>query len=300
MSASNTPINSPVPTQDKVEKKPRAPILPAKFSKFIHFGYWFMNQLNDDPDAPAVDEALFVEKLNLFADVESQQTFVQSFFDDAKDVNQTIRGLVKQKNKDLVKAAKAAAKPVKEKVPRKKNDKKVKESSTEDSFVNEMVQLANGDLPSDNPPPSKVDKVEPDKVVKEPKVKADKADKEPKVKESKVKADKVKESKGDKVKETKVKETKVKESKVKESKVKETKVKETKADKVKEPKADKAKAKNSKANSDYNPDSPDDLTQVSILNLNGLQYLIDDNNLVYHFQNHSLLGSFDPINNAII
>jgi len=291
MSASNTPINSPVPTQDKVEKKPRAPILPAKFSKFIHFGYWFMNQLNSDPDAPAVDETLFIEKLNLFSDVESQLTFVQAFFDDAKDINKTIRGLVKQKSKDLAKATKLASKP-KDKIPRKKVDKKIKQSSPEDSFVNEMVQLANGDdIPSldSNLNVDKKTTLDKVKVDKEVKVKVDKEVKVKVDKEVKVKVDK--ETKLDKVNVDK--EVKVKVDKVKVEK--EVKVKEVKVDKevkVKEP-----KAKTTKVNLDP---SPDDLTQVSILNLDGVQYLIDDHNLVYHFQNHSLIGSFDPSSNAII
>ena len=65
MSATSTPVNK----AEVKEKKPRTPTLPAKFGKFIQFGYWFMLKLNQDLQAPAVDETLFIEKINLFADV---------------------------------------------------------------------------------------------------------------------------------------------------------------------------------------------------------------------------------------
>ena len=214
MSATSTPVTK----AEVKEKKPRTPTLPAKFGKFIQFGYWFMLKLNQDVQAPAVDETLFIEKINLFADVESQQAFVQEFFDQAKDINKNIRQLVKDRNKEAIKANKLAIKaqakalsnankPTKEKNTKEKNTKEKKPRvkkdkpahSSEDAFVNEIVQIAN---------------------------------------------------------------------------------------------AKPKKNKNNKEN--------DDNTQVSVLNLNGTQYLIDDNNRVYHFNNHSIIGIFDPNNHTII
>jgi len=261
-----------VPKVEVKEKKPRTPTLPAKFGKFIHFGYWFMQKLNEDPDAPAVDEALFIEKLNLFADVDSQQAFVQAFFDESKDVNKNIRQLVKDRNKEALKAAKAeakaAAKPKKEpkeKKPRAKKEKPV--ASSEDAFVNEMVQLANG-------PPKPIK----EKPVKETKEKPLNETKEKPLKETKEKP--VKETKEKSVKETK------------EKSVKETKEKPIKEKSVKQ--------KPSKLNSNNDNLNHDDNTQVSVLNLNGQQFLVDDQLNVYHFTNHSRIGTFDPNNNAII
>ena len=269
------------------EKKPRTPTLPAKFGKFIQFGYWFMKRINSlDENVPAVDEDLCIEQLNVFSDIDSQQAFVQAFFDDSKDIAKTIRTSIQQKKKDEVKAAKAQAKAdakaqsksdTKEKKPRQKKEKvddaaadesdsdkkkprgrkpKAKVLTSEDAFVNEMVQLATVDkIPTPVPSPSKESKAPKTKDLKV------KETKEPKVKEPKV---------------NEVKEVKVKEAK--EPKVKETKVKETKAKK---------------------PAQDSDQTAVSVLNLNEKQYLIDDNNQVYDFQTHLPLGTFNPNNNTI-
>jgi len=271
------------------EKKPRTPTLPAKFGKFIQFGYWFMKRINSlDENVPAVDEDLCVEQLNLFGDVESQQAFVQSFFDDSKDIAKTLRGIIQQKKKDEVKAAKLAAKEqaksekasTKEKKPRAPRQKKEKTDddaavdvadadadkkkprgrkpkakvlSSEDAFVNEMVQLANGEtdtIPTPVPSPAK---------------------------DTKTKEVKTKEPKEVKVKEVKTKEPK-------EVKTKEVKTKEPKEVKV------KTKTKDSKTN----PSQNDEQTSVSVLNLHNKQYLIDDLNLVYDFHSHELIGTFNP------
>jgi len=265
-SAASTPAS--VPKAEVKVKKPRTPTLPAKFGKFIQFGYWFMQKLNDDHDAPAVDESLFIEKINLFSDVDSQQSFVQQFFDESKDVNKTIRQLIKDRTKESTKAAKAAAreqakadkktnKPTepKEKKPRVKKDKPA--ASSEDAFVNEMVQLANGT--TDVIPNAE----KPAKPTKETKPKAEKP-----TKETKPKAEKP---------------------------TKETKPKAEKPNKETKPKAEKPN-KETKANH-----TPSELnTEVSVLNLNDQQFLIDDLLNVYHFQNHSFIGKFDPNLNAII
>ena len=262
-----------VPKAEVKAKKPRTPTLPAKFGKIIQFGYWFMQKLNDDADAPAVDEELFIEKINLFSDVDSQQSFVQEFFDQSKDVNKTIRQLIKDRTKEATKAAKAAARELakadkkakkptepKEKKPRVKKDKPV--ASSEDAFVNEMVQLANGTT-QDKPHVEKVTK-----PTKETKPKVEKETK-PKVEtETKPKAEKP---------------------------TKETKPKAEKPNKETKPKANKP-TKETKANH-----TPSQLnTEVSVLNLNDQQFLIDDLLNVYHFQNHSFIGKFDPNLNAII
>ena len=267
--------------KDVKEKKPRTPTLPAKFGKFIQFGYWFMKRINSlDENVPAVDEDLCIEQLNVFSDIESQQAFVQGFFDDSKDIAKTIRTAIQQKKKDEVKAAKAQAKAdakaqTKEKKPREKKEKavvadesdsdkkkprgrkpKAKVLTSEDAFVNEMVQLATTDkIPTPVASPTKETKPAP------------------KVKELKVKELKVKDDKPVKVKEEKP------------VKVKETKVKDKVKDKVKETK---------------NKTSPnDDQTAVSVLNLNDKQYLIDDQNLVYDFHTHQPIGTFNPNNLTI-
>jgi DNA-binding protein H-NS len=246
-----------------------------------------MKQLNDDTDTPAVDETLFIEKIHLYSAVDEQQTFVQGFFDDSKDIAKTIRQTIQQKKKDEIKAAKLVLKEQtkasnkSEKKPRQKKDKtdqpdvaetddqkkprgrkpKAKVLSSDDAFVNEMVQLANGQdqIPSPTPAAattpvkSKKEKEVKEKVVKEPKEKV------------------------------------VKEKVVKEKVVKEPKEKVVKEKVVKEPK-EKAPTPSPQTN---------DQTPVSILELNGKQFLIDDLYNVYNFESHEKIGTFNPNNKTI-
>jgi len=259
-----------------VEKKARAATLPAKYAKFIQFGFWFLKKLNENSDVPAIDEALFNEKLKLFAEVDEQQAFVQEFFDASKDMNKDIRLLLLQRKRDAAKAAKAEARatakaeakaakaidapPKKPRAPRQKKEAsddevvakkpptkgKKKVLKSDDAFVNEMVQLANGDTTSNDLLPT-------EQPVETPKVEKPKAEKPPKVQKTKAE----------------------------------------KPPKVDKPKANKKTDKNK-------PDDPSDNLQVSILNLNDKQYLIDDDNNVYDFNSHDICGKFDPSNQTLV
>jgi hypothetical protein len=152
---------------DDNAKKARKPTLPAKFAKFIQFGFFFMKELNDsrllNGQDPIVDEALFMDELRVFADVDSQKEFVQKYFDGAKENAKTIRKLIADKKKAEAKANK----PVKERKPRAKknvdgvvddipgatamsNDKtktkgKAKTKASDGDLVAELVGLANAD-----------------------------------------------------------------------------------------------------------------------------------------------------------
>jgi hypothetical protein len=293
-----------------VEKKVRVPTtLPAKYGKFIQFGYYFMNKLNavedeEDSSVPIVDEKLFLEKLRIYDTLENQQALVQEFFDSSKTINQNLRKMMMQHKRDIAKQNK----PIKEKKtrqPRQKKEvvqeegteqlpkekktrvKKVKAPTTEDQLVNELVQLASQqDLPQQI-----VTAVEQPLSAKKDSAKKDSAKaavsellqtvapipvKEPKVKE--VKEPKVKE-----VKEPKAKE--VKEVKAKEVKVKEVKVKEVKEPKVKEPKVKEVK------DTTVTPTEEDEELQVSVFEYNLQKYLIDDLNNVYDFHSQDKIGT---------
>jgi len=109
MSAS-TPI-SPVPLDQVKEKKPRAPSLPAKYAKFIHFGYWFINRLNDtrpDGTPPIIEQDALLDVLNVHQPVHLQLEFVQKFFLESKLVAKNIRAILLLRKKDLAKIAKKA------------------------------------------------------------------------------------------------------------------------------------------------------------------------------------------------
>ena len=168
-----------------LEKKVRVPTtLPAKYGKFIQFGYFMMNKLNacdgDEDTPPLIDEQVFLNKMRIFEPLEDQQAFVEEFLESSKQINDELRKMMLQRKRDIAKAAKEADKPKKSggpKVPpetpssknkksgktkktttdeavdntdptqpvvKKTRAKKVKVTSTEDALVNELVQLAEG------------------------------------------------------------------------------------------------------------------------------------------------------------
>jgi hypothetical protein len=127
------------------EKKPRKPSLPAKFSKFIHFGLFLMGELNDDKvlvgEPPLLDEAVMLEKLNVFADVEQQTAFVQKFFDGLKDTAKGMRKMIADKKKADKKADK------KEAVTKESKSKGKAKATKDTDLVAELVTLANDAKP---------------------------------------------------------------------------------------------------------------------------------------------------------
>jgi len=124
------------------EKKKREPGLPAKYGKFLQFGFYLAESLKDTEGNFTInsyDE--FINKLNLFDTVDNQASFVQKFFDQSKDINKSIKKMVANKKKADAKAAKLAAKP-----PKKTSKKTTKNNTVEqtnDNFVSEVVSLAN-------------------------------------------------------------------------------------------------------------------------------------------------------------
>ena len=167
-----------------LEKKVRVPTtLPAKYGKFIQFGYFMMNKLNacdgDEDTPPLIDEQVFLNKMRIFEPLEDQQAFVEEFLESSKQINDELRKMMLQRKRELAKASKEADKPQKEKKPRqpkqkkseesadpavvpvekKSKAKKVKVTSTEDALVNELVQLAEGSA-SEEPKVSSLSKKE--------------------------------------------------------------------------------------------------------------------------------------------
>ena len=312
-----------------VEKKVRVPTtLPAKYGKFIQFGYYLMNKLNacdgDEDTPPLIDEQVFLNKMRIFEPLEDQQAFVEEFLDSSKQINDELRKLMLQRKREIAKASKAADKPPKEKKPRQPKSgeptvppetpslqtkkvgkaKKVKVTSTEDALVNELVQLAEGSA-SEEPKVSSLSKKESAKKAVAELIASGEPTVPPEtpslqVKETKSKV--AKETKPKVVKETKPKVAKEEKPKVaKEEKpkaVKETKPKAVKEEKPKPVVEEKANDKEGTgaaksggvAELDIGSPEEEDL-QVSIFIYEGLQYLIDDLNNVYDFTSQDKIGS---------
>ena len=142
--------SSPVTQIEQVVvTKTRQPTLPDKYGKFIQFAYYMMeNVLGDEFQ---MDQAVYLEKIKLFASVGEQQVLVQGFLDSAKDTKKTIKKVVSDRKKAEAKAnkpprqsrAKATAAPKADgeaKRSRKKATKAV--VNAQDELLNDLVQLA--------------------------------------------------------------------------------------------------------------------------------------------------------------
>lgn len=137
------------------EKKKREPGLPAKYAKFLQFGFYLAEALKDTEGNININSYHdFINKLNLFDTVDNQASFVQKFFDQSKDINKSIKKMVTDKKKADAKAAKLAAKPTKKNTSNKNktNDNNINLTNDNDFFVSEVVSLAN---PNTKPKPKR-------------------------------------------------------------------------------------------------------------------------------------------------
>jgi hypothetical protein len=272
-------------TTEIKEKKPRTPTLPAKFGKFIQFGYWLIQSFKDEEGNFSVDnEDEFIEAIHLYDSVDAQQEFVQDFFDESKDIAKNIRKMILDKKRAEAKAAKAAekaaTKPPKE--PKAPKEKKVKEP-----------------------------KAPKEKVVKEPKAPKEKVVKEPKApKEKVVKVPVVAEQVvvEDTVLQPVVVEQKPKKGKAKKATVDDQFVSEvvSLANAVVTTNDDKPKRKYTKkttpvetATLDNDNDNDNDTQlDVEVFDFLGKQFLIDHQQRVFDFHSHNLIGHF--LNDIIV
>lgn len=285
--------NSPVITGDAVVKKRVSHTLPAKYSKFIEFGYYLLTKVsfnfihkNTDDSEVVFDEKELLNKLHLLESIDVQQQFVQEFFDTSKDIHTTLKTLVKTHTKKQRVPKEKKEKVVKvpaEKKEKKQRVKKEKKQSSEDELVNELVLLAGGSGEPTVPPEA------PSLTKSEDKKQSAIEAVNTLLKDVPPIQEPVKEKKEKVVKEKVLKEKK--EKVVKEKVVKEKPVKEKKEKVVKDKPVKDNKVKVVENTLDASDDHDDEL-QVSVFNYLDKQYLIDDNFNVYDFNTHSLIATF--------
>jgi hypothetical protein len=261
-------------TTEIKEKKPRTPTLPAKFGKFIQFGYWLIQSFKDEDGNFSVDsEDEFIEAIHLYDSVDAQQEFVQDFFDESKELSKNIRKMILDKKRAEAKAAKAAEKAAAKAAAPPKEPKAKAEK------------------------PPKEPKVKAEKAPKEPKVKATKAPKEPKVKATTEVANEVVETVLQPVVTEKSKKGKAKKPVVDDKFVAEVvSLANATTTTTVEPPVDKPKRKYNKKDksatvNDSLPEQPEQPElSVSVIELDGKQFLCDDDNRIFDFHSHDLLG----------
>lgn len=208
----------PTPVVEKV-KPERKPTLPAKYAKFMQFGFWFAGQIKDK----VLDESAYnsvVDALAVFDDLSVQTELYQSFLDkdNMKENNKTLRKAIAARKKEL---AKANAPPKKPRASKKKADTDADATPAEDKtekvkkprapkkksadLVDELVTLASGEpaVPPDapslplDPIVDKTAKKAADKAEKDAKKAAEKADKDAKKAADKAEKDAKKTNKKD-------------------------------------------------------------------------------------------------------
>jgi len=126
MSADNTNQAS------EVTKKTKAPSLPEKYNKFIQFGYYMMSLMSNQE---SFNRDEYMEQLKMFATVEDQQSFVQNFFDNQKQIKKDITLLKKSRNKKP-----AVEKPKRTTKPKGKAKQTQSETPTEPAVVEETQE----------------------------------------------------------------------------------------------------------------------------------------------------------------
>jgi hypothetical protein len=278
--------------EQNVEKKQRKPSLPEKFGKFVQFGFFFMKQYNESHDVK-IDENSFLESLNMFANVDAQQSFVQTFFDNSKENKKSMRKFLQNHNKALAKAAKIAAAPPKpEKKPRAKKTKNTNAEplpETVDAAINVSSDTVQ---PADNVPPAE--------TVQPVETKSKVSRKKPSKAVSNTQDDLVNEL----VK--RASSTDIPPSNPTTSPAKTTKKKSNDDKPLKKPRATKTSATTATsdaatvaATTAATTADADDSADVSLFEFQGKQYLIDDLSRVYDLNTQDEIGLFDPTSNSL-
>ena len=105
----------------------KKPALPAKYNKFMSFGFWFLNKM----DATVRDQ-LFPE-LKLFSTIEDQSAFFQTYLDEASASNKIMR-----------KTVAAFHKPPKVRAEKKSRKSSKPVAAESDDLIAKLIADANG------------------------------------------------------------------------------------------------------------------------------------------------------------
>ena len=268
----SSPVVNNVATVAALKEKKPSTNLPAKFAKFMQFGFFFVQSVKDAGllDEPAARELL--ERLCVFSSLDDQKAFYEGWLSSAKDSNKALRKVVaawRKANMPPKPRAPRVKKDVDPDAPKKERKPRAKKDSTND-LINELSALTQ---PSD-PIPEPVATLTSEVVLK-------------KVRKTKAKTVTEPLAGGGAVKDE-----------LKPEPEPETKVKATKPKAEPKPKATKAQPKAETPSN--NLDNDDNDVDVQDLVLDGITYLLDpSSNNVFHHLSHEHLGLFDPLNLSI-
>jgi hypothetical protein len=296
-------MSTPVSNVENVEvvvaqkvARVKKPSLPAKYSKFMSFGFWFLNKM----DATVRDQ-LFPE-IKLFSSIEEQSAFFQSYLDEASASNKIMR-----------KTITAFHKPPKVRAEKKSRKTSKPVAAASDDLIEKLIAEANGDAaPAPEPTEEKAKKSKKstkkteeggapteEKPKKEKKV-ADKPKKEKKTKEApaEVVAEPVATTDAPAPEVTAPTEKPKKEKKAAAKKTEEgaTEEKPKKEKKAAAKKSTKKEETPAPEPLQQAPADDSDEIQTRIVTIEGgKQYLIDQDYNLYDINTHEEIGKFDQV-----
>ena len=288
---SNTPVViAPVVVEPvviaPVTKAPKKPSLPAKYSKFLSFAFWFASRL--EPEA----RDAFYQQFKVFSSIEEQTEFFQTYLDEASASNKIMRKTIANHNKPVkTRATKASRKPSKP------------VAAETDDLIATLIADANGEPLAPAAPPA-------EKTKKTRKPKSENSDDKPKkTKKTKTSEPVVEPVTTETVPQPLTTETVVTEPVVqpvakKTTKPKAEKPKAEKAEKPKKSKKDKTESAAPEpvvetvvqpvSETVVEPDD-DDCIQTRIITMkDNTQFLIDSENNLYDMNSHEIIGTYNP------
>ena len=166
------------------EPKVKKPTLPAKFAKFMQFGYFFVSSVKS---AGLLDETVsndLLERLCVFASVDDQKAFYEGWLASAKDSNKALRKLVSahlKANSTPKPRAPRAKKPLDPNAtPKTRKPRSNKNKSNDNDLINELQSLTqtSTNAPTESDTTLPVPEVSPPKLKKDAKIPKSKAKKD--------------------------------------------------------------------------------------------------------------------------
>ena len=287
--------------------------LPAKFNKFMVYGYWLANQLKS---RELINEEVYntiVKQQSMFDSVETQSEGFETFLEEFKSANKSMKQEVRTHNKPKKVKKEKVVDPDAPKAKRGRKKKVVEDNLTpEEKLVEEIVSAAHSETvekpvveeTTKKVRKSKKEKVEEvveqpvEEVVEQPVEEVVEQPVEEVVVEEKPK--KVRKSKKTKTEEV-VEEPKVEEP-VEEPKVQEKPKKQTRAAPAKKSKKEKEPEiapVTPELKEEPIENDEDEEIETTIIVQDGVEYLVDQNNVVYHRTNFDEIGVYDPNENKV-
>ena len=291
--------------------------LPAKFNKFMVYGYWLANQLKS---RELINEEVYntiVKQQSMFDSVETQSEGFETFLEEFKSANKSMKQEVRTHNKPKKVKKEKVVDPDAPKAKRGRKKKVVEDNLTpEEKLVEEIVSAAHSETiekpvveeTTKKVRKSKKEKVEEpieqpleqpiEEVVEQP---IEEVVEQPVEEVVEEKPKKVRKSKKTKTEEV------VEEPKVEEPKVEEKPKKQTRAAPAKKSKKEKEpeiapvtpELKEEPIIENNDEDDDDEEIETTIIVQDGVEYLVDQNNVVYHRTNFDEIGVYDPQENKV-